>query len=148
MSANNALQTALIARLRGFTQLTDELPLFAGVPAVFFDVPQSFDDTQPYVVIYELPHSEDDTANTTGFEVVANIHTWVQERTTAKTGAITQAIYNALHRYDILSVTGYTVSGIDCEFQTILRDPDGVTKHGVQRFRINYEPAVIYPPCI
>ena len=90
---------------------------------------------------------QDDTDNTLGFEVVATIHTWAQERTTAQTGVIMQAIYDALQRYDILPVTGYTVSGVDFESQTILRDPDGVTKHGVQRFRINVEPAVIYPPC-
>lgn len=144
MSANNALQAALIARLRA--ELT-MLPLFQGVRAVFFDAPQGYDETQPYVVIYELPMDADDTDNTLGYSVVVNIHTWVQERTTAQTGDIMQAIYNAINRYDILPVVGYTVSGIDCEFQTILRDPDGVTKHGVQRFRVNFEPAVIYPPC-
>lgn len=144
MSVNNELQTALIARLRD--QLT-MLPDFAGVKAVFFQVPQQYDDSQPYVTIYELNMLQDDTDNTTGFEVVATIHTWVQERTTAQTGVIMQAIYDALQRYDILPVTGYTVSGVSFESQTILRDPDGVTKHGVQRFRINVEPAVIYPPC-
>lgn len=144
MSANNALQEALITRLRD--QLT-MLPMFGGVRAVFFDVPQGFNDTQPYVTLYELPMDADDTDNTLGYSVAVNIHTWVQERTTAQTGDIMQAIYNALHRYDSLQVTGYTVSGIDFEFSTILRDPDGVTKHGVQRFRVNFEPAVIYPPC-
>lgn len=144
MSANNALQAALIARLRD--QLT-MLPLFGGVPAVFFDTPQTFNDRQPYVVIYELPMDADDTDNTAGYSVAVNVHTWVQERTTAQTGAIMEAIYNALQRYDSLALTGYTVSGIDFEFSTILRDPDGVTKHGVQRFRVNFEPAVIYPPC-
>lgn len=144
MSANNALQSALITRLRA--ELT-MLPLFGGVRAVFFDVPQQYDDAQPYVVVYELPMEQDETDNTLGYSVVVNVHTWVQERTTAQTGVIMEAIYSALNRYDSLAVTGYTVSGIEFEFSTILRDPDGVTKHGVQRFRVNFEPAVIYPPC-
>jgi hypothetical protein len=147
MSANNALQAALIARLRGYAPLAAELPVFAGVPAVFFDVPQTFNDTQPYVVVYELPMNDASTDNTTDYECVLNIHVWVQERTTAKTGAIQQHIFDALNRYDELAVIGYTVSGIQSEFSTILRDPDGVTKHGVQRFRINFELAVTYPPC-
>jgi hypothetical protein len=147
MSANNALQAALIARLRGYSPLAAELPAFAGVPAVFFDVPQTFDDAQPYVVIYELPLNDDSTENTGGYECVVNIHVWVQERTTAKTGAIQQHIFDALNRYDQLEILGYTVSGVQYEFSTILRDPDGVTKHGVQRFRVNFEPAVTYPAC-
>ena len=147
MPVNNALQAALIAKLRSDATLSGLLPTFAGVPAVFYDVPQAFDDRQPYVVIYELPTDQDDTDNTTGFTTTVNVHTWVEERTTAQTGVIMQAIYNLLHRNDNLPVTGYYVSGIDCEFQTILRDPDGVTRHGVQRFVVNFEPAVTYPPC-
>jgi hypothetical protein len=104
MSANNALQAALIARLRGYSPLAAELPVFAGVPAVFFDVPQTFNDAQPYVVIYELPLTDDSTENTGGYECVVNIHVWVQERTTAKTGAIQQHIFDALNRYDQLEI--------------------------------------------
>lgn len=145
MSAINALQTAVINRLR--TALTGLLPQFAGVPAVFYHVPQQFDDSQPYVTIYQQSAAQDDTDNTTGLQTTMTVHTWVQERTTIETGALMQAIYSALHRDDNLTVTGYYVSGIDCTNQTILRDPDGVTQHGVLTFTINYEPAVTYPPC-
>ena len=117
MSANNALQAALIAQLRpAFTGL---LPDFGGAPAVFFQVPQQFDDSQPYVCIYELPMTQDDTDNTFGYSVTLNVHTWVQERTTQQTGDIMQVIYDTLNRYDQLIVLGYTVSGIDFEFSSL-----------------------------
>ena len=145
MSAINALQAAIISALR--TALASTLPSYQGVPAVFYYVPQDYDDSQPYVTIFEQSSAADDTDNTDGFTTTLTVHTWVQERTTAQTGAIMQTIYNTLHRNDNLPVTGYYVSGIDFTTQTILRDPDGVTRHGVQTFTINYEPAVIYPPC-
>lgn len=147
MSANNNLQAALISALRGDASLSALLPVYATVPAVFYYVPQNFDDSQPYVTIYEMSMLQDDTVNTNGYQVTVTIHTWVEEETTAKTGAIMQAIYDLLHKNDTLPVNNYTVTGIDCEFQTILRDPDGKTRHGVQRFNISFEPAVTYPPC-
>lgn len=147
MSANNALQKGLIATLRNDAALSALLPVYAAVPAVFYYVPQGFDDSQPYVTIYEISMLPDDTVNTDGFAAEVTIHTWVEEETTAQAGAIMQAIYNLLHKNDTLPVVDYSVTGIDCEFQTILRDPDGKTRHGVQRFNISFEPAVDYPPC-
>ncbi|APC46224.1 putative tail-head connector protein [Pseudoalteromonas phage PHS3] len=147
MSVNNALQAALISALRTDEDLIALLPTYATVPAVFYYVPQGFDDSQPYVTIYEISMLPDDTVNTDGFAATVTIHTWVEEETTAQTGAIMQAIYNLLHRNDTLPVTDYTVTGIDCEFQTVLRDPDGKTRHGVQRFNISFELTVDYPSC-
>ncbi len=147
MSANNALQAGLISALRGDADLSALLPTYATVPAVFYYVPQNFDDSQAYVTIYEISMLPDDTVNTDGFAAELTIHTWVEEETTAQTGDIMQAIYNLLHKNDTLPIVDYSVTGIDCEFQTILRDPDGKTRHGVQRFNISFEPTVDYPSC-
>lgn len=147
MSANNALQAGLISALRGDAALSALLPVYATVPAVFYYVPQNFDDSQAYVTIYEIELLPDDTVNTDGYECTVTIHAWVEEETTAQTGEIQQAIYNLLHKNDTLPLADYSVTGIDCEFQTILRDPDGKTRHGVQRFRVTFEPTVIYPSC-
>lgn len=147
MSANNALQAGLISAMRNDAALAALLPIYATVPAVFYYVPQGFDDSQPYITIFEISSLPDDTVNTNGFTATVTIHTWVEEETTAQTGDIQQAVYNLLHKNDTLPLAGYSVTGIDCEFQTILRDPDGKTRHGVQRFNVSFEPAVIYPPC-
>ena len=147
MSANNALQAGLISALRGDAALSALLPTYATVPAVFYYVPQNFDDSQAYVTIYEISMLPDDTVNTDGFAAELTVHTWVEEETTAQTGDIMQAVYSLLHKNDTLPLTDYSVSGINCEFQTILRDPDGKTRHGVQRFNISFEPTVDYPSC-
>jgi len=147
MSVNNELQKGLIATMRGDAALSALLPTFAGVPAVFFHVPQEFDTSQPYVDIFEQSMIDDSTDNTTGFEVTLTIHTWVEERTTRQTSDIMQAVYNVLNRNDDIALDNYTISGIDFASQVILRDPDGVTKHGVQVFTVNLEPTVVYPPC-
>jgi hypothetical protein len=44
-------------------------------------------------------------------------------------------IYDSLHRAS-LTVTGYDVVGIDQELSETFIDADGLTRHGVQRFRI------------
>lgn len=147
MSANNALQKGLIATLRNDAALAALLPVYATVPAVFYYVPQNFDDTQPYVTIHDIEFAPDDTDNTNGFDCTVTVHTWVEEETTAKTGAIQERIYALLHKNDTMPLDDYSVTGIDQDFSTILRDPDGKTRHGVQRFRVTFEPTVVYPPC-
>ena len=43
-------------------------------------------------------------------------------------------IHDLLHDSNI-SVTGFNLINLQFDFSDILRDPDGVTRHGVMRFR-------------
>jgi hypothetical protein len=46
-----------------------------------------------------------------------------------------QAVYNALQRVEFL-MTGYALIDLTQQNEVVLRDPDGITLHGVQRLRI------------
>ena len=134
MSSVVQIATAIMTKLKGDTNLTSLLTTYASLPAVFTHVPQDL-NTYPYVVLYETGLDGNDNDAHLGFDGVLNIHCWTDERDMAVIGNIQNAIYNALHNQE-LTMTGYNLGELHQEFTTILRDPDGITLHGVQRFRI------------
>jgi len=89
----------------------------------------------PYVVIGDDTVAEFDTDGERGFEATVTIHTWSTYRGRSQVKEIMSAVYNALHRAD-LTVQGYNLLGCDFEFSETFLESDGVTRHGVQRFRI------------
>lgn len=143
-----ALQAAIYSRLSGFTALTALLSThdYGGtvLPAIYDQVPQVDDPASntdfPYIVLGEWTMVENDTDTDTGFDATLTIHTWSRQRGYQECQNVMLQVYNALHRYTGLTVTGYGVSGIHQEFSDLMRDPDGITRHGVQRFRIYFEP--------
>ena len=134
MSVQVQTATAIIAALKAATALTTQLTSYASSPAVFTHVPQDL-TTYPYVVLFEAGLDGNDNDCHLGFDGTLNIHSWSDQRDMAIIGDIQKAIYDALHHID-LGMTGYTQVDLHQEFSTILRDPDGITLHGVQRFRI------------
>jgi hypothetical protein len=93
----------------------------------------------PYVVIGETTSQPWDTDTETGQDVTMTIHTWsvagFLELKTMQT-----SVYNALHRQAI-DVQGWHVLGCDEVDRNQIRDPDGVTVHGIQTYRVVMEPA-------
>lgn len=89
----------------------------------------------PYVVIGDDTFAEFDTDGDSGFEATVTIHSWSTYRGRSQVKEIMSAVYNALHRAD-LTVQGYNLLGCDFEFSETFLESDGVTRHGVQRFRI------------
>lgn len=126
MSVESALQTAIYARL------SDALSV-----SVYSEgsVPDGL--MARYVVIGAdtlLPWSTDGRV---GFEATITIHTWdttADNRSLLSTKSIMGQIHNALNRASF-AITGYNLIGIDYEFGDTLIDPDGLTRHGIQRFR-------------
>lgn len=116
-----------------FARLSDRL----AVP-VFDDVPQG--TPCPYVVIGEDDSESFDTDESLGLETDVTIHVWTEYSGRKQAKDITAQIYAALHRY-ALPVDG--MSTVDCifEYQDSFLDPDGVTRHGVIRFRLTTEAA-------
>lgn len=139
MSGSFNIQVAIYDRLANYTPLTELLATYAGAPAIFDEVPQVDDPssaaTFPYVVLGHDTFSPWDTDTETGTEATVTIHTWSRTSDFNEAKRIMQQVYNALHRYD-LDVIGFGSVGCDVEFEDAIRDPDGTTRHGLQRFRL------------
>ena len=134
MSEQVQTAIAIIAALKADAPLTALLTTYAATPAVFTHVPQDL-SAYPYVVLFEAGLDGDDNDCFLGFDGTLNIHSWTDQRDMAVIGNIQKAVYDVLHHAE-LTMTGYELVELHQEFSTILRDPDGITLHGVQRYRI------------
>jgi len=128
------LQKAIYSRMINYSALTSLLATDprSTSPAVYDHVPQ--DATFPYVVVGDTTMAPFDTDDSTGNDATVTIHVWSEYRGRIETKEIQDAIYNALHRND-LTVTGSDTIMVEWEYADSELDPDGITRHGVQRFR-------------
>lgn len=99
---------------------------------VYDDVPEGA--AFPYAVIGEDTHVPFDTDDSLGAESTVTIHVWSRYRGKNEAKEIQAAIYDALTRQE-LTIDGYDLITIEFEYSDVLLDPDGITRHGVQRFR-------------
>ena len=91
-----------------------------------------------YVVIGNDTHIEWDTDDEIGWESTVTIHAWDNDNSTRGFAAVKGLmgdIYSSLHRAE-LDVQGYNFIGCSFEFSDTFIDADGLTRHGVMRFRI------------
>lgn len=116
-----------------YERLTDQL----NVP-VYDDVPQN--TKLPYVTIGEDDSEAWDTDDSLGLDTDITIHVWSEYAGRKEAKELMGQIYNALNRHELVVDGMHTV---DCifEYQDIFLDPDGVTRHGVIRFRLTTEAA-------
>lgn len=122
-AASWPLQVAILAALR---------PALAPVP-VLDDVPQG--QTFPYVVIGEdtvtdWPMLGDDAAE----EIDATLHVWSRYAGRKEAKELMATIKVALHDQS-LAVDGHNLVLLRFSFETLFIEPDGLTRHGVIRFR-------------
>lgn len=124
----SAIQAAIFEQLQ---------PL--GFP-VYDHVPQG--SAFPYIVIGEDTSNQWDTDDSVGTDATCTIHVWSRERGKREVKLIMDAIYERLHRSEFAIVGG---SLIECqgEFAESFLDPDGLTRHGVIRFRLTVDSAPI-----
>tara|TARA_R100001509_G_scaffold114608_1_gene69691 strand:- start:1796 stop:2200 length:405 start_codon:yes stop_codon:yes gene_type:complete len=122
-----ALQTTIYSTLSGDNTLTNTLG--AGV---FDEVLENA--TYPFVSLGEETAIDYSTKDLNGGEYTINIHVWSQYKGSKQTKEIMDRIHDLLHDSS-LSVSGFNLVNLRFEFSDILRDPDGVTRHGVMRFR-------------
>lgn len=99
-------------------------------------VPQGADF--PYVVIGDDTAQPYDTDDSVGAETTCTIHVWSRYRGRKEAKDICAAIYGKLHRKDF-PVAGAALIECQAEFEQTLLDPDGLTRHGIIRFRITTE---------
>ena len=122
MSAALELQKSIYTRLNNGASYS-----------VFDDVPQ--DQAKPYIVVGDDTLIEYDSDGNTGFECTITIHTWSDYQGMAQIKTMQGEIYNLLHRAEF-SVIGYNLINCTFEFADSFLDSNGVTRHGVQRFRV------------
>lgn len=88
----------------------------------------------PYVVIGEDTHVPFDTDDSLGSESTITIHVWSRYRGKKEAKQIQGEVYDALTRQE-LTVEDHDLVTIEFEYSDVVLDPDGQTRHGVQRFR-------------
>ena len=88
----------------------------------------------PYVVIGEDTATDWSTKQKHGEEVTSTLHIWSQYRGKAEVKEIASEIQSAM--INPLSLEdGWQAVSCELDMFRILDDPDGITKHGVLRFR-------------
>lgn len=118
--------------------LNNDSTLGGLVQAVYDFTPQEATDDDadfPYVVIGEDTAAPWDTDDILGAEWTVTIHSWSRYRGQKEVKQIMDACYNVLHRAS-LSVSNFSTITVEWEFSESLLDPDGLTHHGVQRYRL------------
>lgn len=91
-------------------------------------------NSYPFIALGEETAIDYSTNNLVGAETTINIHIWSQYKGSKETKNIMDKIHDLLHDVS-LSVSGVNLINLRFEFSDIMRDPDGITRHGVMRFR-------------
>lgn len=99
---------------------------------IYDDVPEG--SVYPYVVIGEETATNNGTKTLDGVEHTLTLHAWSQYRGRREIKEIMQSVYEKLHNTAI-TVTGASLVNIRQEFSNTLEEQDGITRHGVMRFR-------------
>lgn len=104
-----------------------------GNPARVYDhVPEGA--VFPYITIGEGGETDESTMGKRNEAHSINVHIWSQYRGRKEVKQIMAAIHPVLHMSS-LSLNGVDFAGMIFESSNILRDPDGLTWHGIQSFR-------------
>ena len=122
-----ALQASVYSALNGDNNLTSTLG--AGVYDEVLET-ASF----PYVAIGEDNVLDYGTVNEDGGDFTLTIHVWSQYHGSKEAKEIMDRVHSLLHDSS-LSVTGFNLVNLRFEFSDIIKDPDGITRHGIMRFR-------------
>lgn len=128
MSALPVIQQAIYSRLTG------DSVLMSKVTGVFDYVPDN--QTFPYITIGEATSAPYRTFSRFGEEVTVTCHIWSRYDGFKEALDILADMNRLLADRDDLSVTGYDLICCFFEFSETMRDPDGITRHVVARYRL------------
>jgi hypothetical protein len=116
-----------------FTRLNDDATLTSTLGAAVYDnVPDG--SPFPYVAIGDITEAPNDTMGTTGRDSTVTIHVWSQAAGFKETKQILDRVDALLDRW-APTLAGWNASDMGQEFIETMRDPDGITRHGVSRYR-------------
>lgn len=119
-----------------FNALDGDSTLQSLVTDVYDFVPES--TAFPYVKVGEETSIDNGTKTLQGNEHTLVIHTFSRYRGSKEVKEIMSRIYALLHESS-LSVTGASLVNLRFEFSDVIKENDGFTSHGIQRFR-----AIVY----
>ena len=125
--AQFALQSKIFNTLNTDNTLTSTLGA-----NVFDDVPE--ETAFPLVVLGEDTTVDFSTKDLIGSETTINIDVFSRYRGSKETKNIMDRIHTLLHDSS-LTVSGVNLINLRFEFSDVIRDPDGITRHGIMRFR-------------
>jgi len=91
-------------------------------------------NSYPFITLGEETAIDYSTNNLVGAETTINIHIWSRYKGSKQTKQIMDKVHDLLHDVS-LSVSGVNLINLRFEYSDIMRDPDGITRHGVMRFR-------------
>lgn len=111
----------------------------AGIKALLGDPPRIYDHVPPagafpYLVLGEATSQPFDAKTEDGMEQTLTLHTWSRYRGLKETKDIMAAVAAVLDDQP-LSLGGHTLVLLRFAFGTTSLESDGLTRHGVQRFR-------------
>lgn len=92
------------------------------------------DQSYPYIALGLGRVDDYSTKDLDGGEYDLNFDIWSQYKGAKECKQIMDKIHDLLHDSSI-SVSGFNLINLRLDYSDILRDPDGVTRHGVMRFR-------------
>jgi len=117
-----------------FTTLNSDNTITSTFSATVHDhVPQG--TSFPYIVIGEETMTDESSTKTLDFNnFTLTIHIFSRNRGRKEAKQIMARIYELLHNQN-LSVTGADHINTRFEFSDVIKENDGLTYHGVQRFR-------------
>ena len=130
MSFEVAAQTAV------YGALTSSVDLMALVNGVYDAVPET--EVFPYITIGEDTHTSWTTNTTLGTDVQLVISVWSRKRGRLETKTIQGEVYDALNRAN-LAYSGHDIINVELLDSSSFMDADGLTRHGVQTFRMLIE---------
>lgn len=87
----------------------------------------------PYVTIGDNQFDDFSTDDSSGAEVTINVHTWSRDNSIGETLELQDEITQLLN-LSYLQLDSWDNAGVSFQFSTVIKDPDGITKHGVLRF--------------
>jgi len=103
------------------------------VTDVYDFVPES--TAFPYVKVGEQTMVDNGTKDKKGSDFTIEVHTFSRYRGSVEIKNIMSVVYDILHESS-LSVSGASLVNMRFEFSDIIKENDGLTTHGVQRFRV------------
>lgn len=124
-AAQELVFTALSGNMTGCSVFDTAPFLPEGAPATTF----------PYCVIGNDTVRAWDTDDVRGAEITLTLHFWSRANGMKQVKALMDHAYGLLNRA-VLTKTGYSITDCLFEFGDTVDDPDGQTKHGVQRYRM------------
>jgi len=112
---------------------------------VYDDVPQLPEgmpsDDFPYCVIGDDSGEAWDTDDVTGAQVTVNVHYWSRYSGMKEVKGLMKEGFDLINRATPTPPSGFRL--VDClyEFSDVELDPDGRTRHGIQRYRLTLQEA-------